>query len=145
MLRVETIHHVSLAVSDLERSKRFYSETLGLEEIARPSFDFPGAWYRAGDRELHLIVSPNQTFRAGKGLDSRDVHFAVRVRSFDEALEHLRSRGYDPEAADELRRMKVRPAGRAGYPQIYILDPDRHVIEINAVRRSEEPRAGDRR
>jgi len=28
--------------------------------------------------------------------------------------------------------MIVNPRATAGFPQIYILDPDRHVIEINA-------------
>jgi hypothetical protein len=28
--------------------------------------------------------------------------------------------------------MKVNPRATAGFPQIYILDPDRNVIEINA-------------
>jgi glyoxylase I family protein len=28
--------------------------------------------------------------------------------------------------------MIVRPHATEGFPQIYILDPDRHVIEINA-------------
>jgi hypothetical protein len=28
--------------------------------------------------------------------------------------------------------MRLSPAGAAGFPQIYILDPDRNVIEINA-------------
>ena len=26
------------------------------------------------------------------------------------------------------------PAGKAGFPQIYVLDPDRNVVEINAER-----------
>ncbi|HJX30081.1 MAG TPA: VOC family protein [Thermoanaerobaculia bacterium] len=49
---VRVLHHVSLPVGDLERSRRFYREVLGLEEIARPPFPFPGAWFRLGDREL---------------------------------------------------------------------------------------------
>ena len=37
-MQIEAIHHVSLTVTDLERSRRFYSEILGLAEIARPPF-----------------------------------------------------------------------------------------------------------
>ena len=66
MLKIETIHHVSLPVKDLARSKQFYSEILGLTEIARPPFDFPGAWYQVGDRQLHLIVHDSSTFRTDK-------------------------------------------------------------------------------
>lgn len=135
MLDIETIHHVSLPVRDLDRSKEFYTEILGLREIERPPFDFPGCWYQLGDRQLHLIVHDNPTFRQARSVDSRDVHFAVRVRSYREALEFLRSRGYrDDLEAGPLLRMKVTPQAMAGFPQIFILDPDRHVVEINAKR-----------
>jgi glyoxylase I family protein len=134
MLEIETIHHVSLPVTDLERSKRFYEEVLGLEEVERPPFSFPGAWYAAGDRHVHLIVSERQTFRAGKPVDSRDVHFAIRVKSYRDAVRHFRSKGYSTDHADELYRIKENPTGTAGFPQLYVVDPDRNVIEINAER-----------
>jgi glyoxylase I family protein len=134
MLRIATIHHVSLPATDLERSKAFYREVLGLQEIPRPPFDFPGAWYQLGDRQLHLIVSERSTLRAGKGIDSRDIHFAIRVDSYREALEHFHSKGYRTDASDDLRRVRANPTGRSGLPQIHILDPDRNVIEITAER-----------
>jgi catechol 2,3-dioxygenase-like lactoylglutathione lyase family enzyme len=109
MLSITTIHHVSLPVVDLERSKRFYSEVLGLRELSRQS-----------------------TFRHGKGIDTHDIHFAVRVDSYRGALEHLRSKGYSVNAEDPLRRTKENRQGTAGFPQVFVLDPDRNVIEINA-------------
>lgn len=133
MLKIETIHHVALPVADLERSRQFYSDVLGLEEIERPPFDFPGAWYQVGDRQLHLIVHAVSTFREGKPVDSRDIHFAIRVESYRETREFLRSKGFHPEAADEFKRMKESPKSTAGWPQLYIMDPDRNVIELNAV------------
>jgi catechol 2,3-dioxygenase-like lactoylglutathione lyase family enzyme len=132
MLSITTIHHVSLPVVDLERSKRFYSEVLGLRELSRPPFPFPGAWYQVGDRHLHLIVGEQSTFRHGKGIDTHDIHFAVRVDSYRGALEHLRSKGYSVNAEDPLRRTKENRQGTAGFPQVFVLDPDRNVIEINA-------------
>jgi catechol 2,3-dioxygenase-like lactoylglutathione lyase family enzyme len=132
-MEIRTIHHVSVPVSDLERSRGFYRDVLGLGEIDRPPFDFPGAWFAVGDGQLHLIVHEDATFRGGKPLDSRDVHFAVRVPSFRAVLEHLESLGYDSDAAgDDPLAMKVSPHATAGFPQIYVLDPDRNVIEINA-------------
>jgi len=134
MLHVETIHHVSLPVTDLERAKAFYRDVVELQEIPRPPFDFPGAWYQLGDRQLHLIAGEHSTFRAGKGIDSRDTHFAIRVGSYRAALQHLESKGYRRDAADELRRVRANPTNKSGLPQIHILDPDRNVIEINAER-----------
>ncbi len=131
-MEINTIHHVSLPVTDVERAKRFYRETLGLRELERPPFDFPGAWFQLGDDQLHLIVHEGSTLRGAKGLDSRDVHFAVRVSSFRAALQFLEAKGYREDADDDLLKMKVSPHATAGFPQIYILDPDRNVIEINA-------------
>jgi len=133
---IEALHHVSLVVSDLERSRQFYREILGLNEIERPPFPFPGAWFNLGaNQQLHLIVHTNPTFRVGKPLDGRDLHFAVRVANYHRAVEFLRGKGYGEEpGGDEFRIMRLQPHATAGFPQIYILDPDRHVIEINAER-----------
>jgi catechol 2,3-dioxygenase-like lactoylglutathione lyase family enzyme len=140
-MTLDSIHHVSLTVTDLERSRRFYGEVLGLQEIARPNFDFPGAWFQLGvAQQLHLIVHTNPTFRTGKGLDTRDSHFAVRVVDYWKTVAHLRAHGYREDApADGLMRLIVNPRATAGFPQMYILDPDRHVIEINAAEARPSP------
>jgi catechol 2,3-dioxygenase-like lactoylglutathione lyase family enzyme len=133
-MKIQSIHHVSLTVTDLERSRAFYRDVLGLQEITRPPFNFPGAWFQLGDhQQLHLIVHTNPTFRTNKPLDTRDLHFAVRVEDYWGAVEFLRSRGYREDVSqDDLLRLMVNPRATAGFPQMYILDPDRHVIEINA-------------
>ncbi|MGH7570757.1 MAG: VOC family protein [Gemmatimonadota bacterium] len=126
MLAIETLHHVSLTVTDLERAKRFYGGVLGLRELERPPFDFPGAWYALGDRQLHLIVHTTpRSLRGTTEVDSRDGHFAVRVRNHDEALAHLRSHGV---------ALKDSPLNATPWAQIYITDPDGNVIEMNVER-----------
>ena len=136
------LHHVSVPVANIETARRFYVDVLGFEEDPqRPNFDFEGAWFTLGDRSVHLIVPKpgTATFRTGKGIDSRDAHFAIRVASFAGAIAHLESRGYrrtsEPNAAptaDNPLPMRVNAKSNAGFPQIYVLDPDRNVIEINA-------------
>jgi hypothetical protein len=55
------------------------------------------------------------------------------VPSYARAVEHLRAKGFrDDASGDDPMRMILQPHAVAGFPQIYILDPDRHVIEINA-------------
>lgn len=133
-MKYQAIHHVAVDVTDLERSRRFYQEVLQLEEIPRPPFDFPGAWYALGPdgQQVHLIVYPNHTLRVGKGLEPRDVHFAVRVPSFREAVAYFQGLGYREDAEDLFRQIIIRPHATAGFPQLYILDPDRHIIEVNS-------------
>ena len=132
MLKIETLHHVSLPVSDLKRAQEFYESILVLEKIERPPFDFEGAWYQLGDRQLHLIVHPRSTFRAGKRVDSHDIHVAIRVNSYRDTRDFLHSKGYHPDAVDEFKKMLENPKATAGFPQLYIIDPDRNVIELNA-------------
>ena len=134
-MEIEALHHVSVPVSHLDRSKAFYRDILGLREIPRPNFPFQGAWFQvSGRQELHLILEHTDvTYRVNKGIDPGDHHFAVRVKSFQKTLEFLRSKGYheDADAADFLQ-LRVLPHPITGYPQIYIIDPDRHLIEINS-------------
>jgi glyoxylase I family protein len=134
-MQIDSLHHIALTVTDLERSRRFYHEIVGLTEIPRPPFSFPGAWFAVGEtgQQLHLIVHTDSTFRVGKPLDTRDVHFAFRVPSYARTVEFLLAKGYREDfAGDDPLRLILRPQAVAGPPQIYILDPDRHVIEINA-------------
>jgi glyoxylase I family protein len=127
----ETIHHASLPVRDLGRSKAFYGEVLELEEIERPPSSNPGAWFRVGDKELHLIENAGATFRAG-GLDSQDIHLAIRISSYHECRNFLHSKGFHPDADDEFKTTIEKHEGTAGWAQIYVADPDGNVIEFNA-------------
>jgi glyoxylase I family protein len=126
VIQVETLHHVSIPATDLTRAKRFYSDILGLREIPRPPFDFEGAWYQLGDRQLHLIVHPGtRTLRGTTAIDSRDGHFGLRVRSYRQTLDHLKAQGVT---------CRDRPRNLTAWPQIYVTDPDGNVIELNAER-----------
>jgi catechol 2,3-dioxygenase-like lactoylglutathione lyase family enzyme len=123
---IETLHHVSINVTDLERARHFYSVVLGLSEVPRPPFDFAGIWYGLGERQLHLIVHPpTRTLRGTSLIDGRDGHFALRIADFDAVLAHLQAHGVP--LVD--RRDNATP-----WAQIYVTDPDGNVIELNAPR-----------
>ena len=126
MIEVEALHNVSISVTELGRAKQFYGDVLGLREIHRPAFDFAGAWYQVGDRQLHLIVHPGtRTLRKTTEIDTRDGHYGLRVRSYRQTLEHLDARGV---------AYRDKPRNRTPWPQIYVTDPDGNVIELNAER-----------
>ena len=124
MITVNGVHHVAIGVTNLARALRFYAGVLGLEETARPPFDFAGAWFRAGPQQIHLIVGPTTERPRGHGeLDTRTDHLALRVRSYRETLDHLRALGIP---------CVERPHNKTPWPQIYVADPDGHIIELNA-------------
>lgn len=123
-MRIIDLHHVSLAVTDLERARAFYRDVLGLCEVARPDFDFAGVWFRAGERQLHLIVNPTaRTLRGETDLQPCEAHVALRIESYRDAVEHLTALGVHHEA---------KPVNRTAWPQIFLADPDGNMIELNA-------------
>src|SRR5258708_30902757 len=55
-VEIRRLDHAALLVKDVERSRRFYGQVLGMEEVPRPSnFTFPGTWFRKGHAKIHLI------------------------------------------------------------------------------------------
>jgi catechol 2,3-dioxygenase-like lactoylglutathione lyase family enzyme len=46
MIGFQTFSHVSVTVTDVEKARWFYGQVLGLSELPRPDFGFPGIWYR---------------------------------------------------------------------------------------------------
>ena len=50
------LQHFTIEPQDLERSKTFYVDVLGLEVGHRPPLDFPGYWlYSGGTATVHLM------------------------------------------------------------------------------------------
>jgi catechol 2,3-dioxygenase-like lactoylglutathione lyase family enzyme len=116
------VHHISFAVSDLDRSRRFYEEILGLEQIARPDFGLPGVWYTAGNAQIHLIETP-----AGADVGSGPAtltplanHNAFAVDDYEKALAHFKRH--------ELEVLETN--AQAG--QMWLRDPDGNILEFIA-------------
>lgn len=123
LITYKELHHVSLTVSNLEQAKDFYGRILGLPEIERPNFNFPGAWYGIGSQQLHLIVYPSsQTIRQNKNLSSREGHFALRVENYHDALNWLKQNHIE---------VLEKPNSKSGFAQIFCADPDGNLIELN--------------
>jgi len=115
-MNIARIDHVGLHVADVERSRRFYAEVLGLAEMPRPDLGFPGAWFRVGSQELHLIGKNSRP-----GEPPRERHFAFEVDDAAGWAARLRERGV------EFEEPRERPDGAV---QIFLRDPDGHVIEL---------------
>lgn len=126
------LHHVSIVATDLDRSVAFYRDLFALPQLERPAFSIPGAWFACGGLQLHIVHNPEGTFRTEDSVDNNDAHFAFNTDDFDGVLHRLVERGFREDAAkdDPLRLLVVR-AGKAGFPQLYLRDPDRNIVEVN--------------
>jgi catechol 2,3-dioxygenase-like lactoylglutathione lyase family enzyme len=131
MIEIKQLHHVSIAVKDVEKSKQFYCGVLGMNDVPRPEhYDFGGAWFRSDTYEVHLIQQNDSVQLPGdppiNPSARRDLtfarHFCFRVADMDEALKILEEKNI-PIAAGP------RPRGD-GATQLYIYDPDGHFVEL---------------
>ena len=60
-------HHFQVTVTDLEKSRAFYGGFLGLPELKRPEFPFPGAWFQlANGQELHIVSRSQSALAAAR-------------------------------------------------------------------------------
>ena len=94
MVDLVKLHHVSFAIKDLDASKKFFGEVLGLPEIVRPGFNFSGAWYALGDRQLHLIAESSNSSDGRQRLTRAD-HMALEVRDVEAVKTTLSDNGID--------------------------------------------------
>ena len=126
------LHHVSIIVRDLDRALGFYRDILGLKPLPRPDFPVRGAWLACGDRQLHLVVHDGETFRRSDTVDNNDGHFAMTTDDFEGVVALFTGHGFSEHASDgDPRRLLVKRTGPAGFAQLYVLDPDRNIVEIN--------------
>ncbi|TYS68278.1 glyoxalase [Sutcliffiella horikoshii] len=122
-MKISDLHHVSLAVNNIVKAKHFYGTLLGFPELKRPDFDFPGAWYQVGNAQLHLIENKQaETLRHQKNIDSRDGHFAIRVKDYYHTVEFLQSKGIE---------IIQKPNSKSSFAQIFCMDPSNNLIEFN--------------
>jgi glyoxylase I family protein len=113
-LRVTQIDHVSVLITDVERSRRFYRDLLGLKEIAKPrTFDFVALWFDLGNQHLHLLRKDRPDAISPR-------HFALRVADVAAARRYFQGHGV---ATDETTLIP-------GADRFFIRDPDGNRIEI---------------
>src|ERR1700730_17844355 len=85
-LVVTKIDHVSVLITDVERSRRFYRDLLGLKEIAKPrTFTFVALWFALGNQQLHLLRKDQADSRCPR-------HFTFRVKDVQAARIYMRER-----------------------------------------------------
>src|SRR5262249_26451583 len=124
------LQHFTIEPSDLERTKDFYCDVLGLEDGDRPPLGFPGYWlYSGGVPTVHLL-GPRQP-REGitvRGTEKkyedtgRFDHIAFAATDLAGVRKRLESR--EVTLRDEI-------VPRTGAAQTCLYDPDGVGVELN--------------
>ena len=56
-MAISDMNHFTVLTQDLDATRRFYIDILGLKEGYRPDLGFPGTWLYVGDQAiLHVIA-----------------------------------------------------------------------------------------
>ena len=123
-MEVKELGHIVLYVRDLERSRRFYGEVLGWQEVIR--MGTTAALFSSGrtHHELLLLEVGEDAAPVPEGRRVGLYHFGLKIGETDEELS---------EAIRVLREENVSIIGTADHTvthSVYITDPDGNEIEL---------------
>ena len=108
------IDHCSVIITDVERSRRFYRDLLGLKEIHKPrTFDFVVLWFDLGNQHLHLLLKDRPDAVSPR-------HFALRAADAAAARAYFQSHGVATEETTPI----------PGADRFFVRDPDANRIEV---------------
>lgn len=126
---LKEIHHVAIICSNYERSRKFYTEVLGLSiirEVYRESRNSFKLDLALGEKYIiELFSFPNPAVRPSKPEACGLRHLAFKVDNVEEAKEFFIGKGIDvePVRTDEFTQKKF----------TFFADPDGLPIEIYEV------------
>jgi catechol 2,3-dioxygenase-like lactoylglutathione lyase family enzyme len=125
------IEHLLVLSDDIEETRRFYCEVLGLRQGERPPLEFPGFWLYLGDAAC-LHVADRAAYAAHAATLGLEVaagarggpidHVAFAADDYEEISARLKGAGV--EAVENAV-----PA--AGLRQLFVEDPNGVRVEIN--------------
>jgi catechol 2,3-dioxygenase-like lactoylglutathione lyase family enzyme len=130
---VTELNHYLLVAKNLERTKKFYQQVLGLKLAAeRPDFGFPGYWLKAGRNIcVHLASQAPSRIRdqfllkkhpkGTRGSGSVD-HIAFLAKKPEEVRKRIQKHKVE---------MHYRSFPESKLFQIFLRDPDDVTIELN--------------
>jgi catechol 2,3-dioxygenase-like lactoylglutathione lyase family enzyme len=132
-MKLSHLEHYLIQADDLEATRRWYVDVLGMREGPHPDFGFPVHWLYIGERDvLHLtqggagVSAARQRYlgqesEATRGSGVID-HVAFRATGLDATMAHLRKLGID---------FKERRVDDQALYQLFLFDPNGVKVELN--------------
>src|ERR1700742_3048856 len=143
---LNTLHHVGIIVSDMEKSKAFYSRLLGVTAKTDTTISGPALWKQTevdgaamrivflefdnGSVGLELIEFVNKKGGQGdiKQNTTANMHLAFKVNNAKDVYAQMVEEGY--EFIAEPQHMDKNYGQMKGYTFAYLRGPDGELIEI---------------
>ena len=124
----QSLNHYTINARDLERTRDFYQEVVGLTVGERPPLPFPGYWlYCGGVPTVHLIGHRDENPVIKDGMSEpaptgRLDHIAFSCNGLKDMRENLAARDI---------KFDERVLPRFNMTQLFYLDPDGISVECN--------------
>ncbi len=124
---VNQLFHIAIKSANVEATRRFYVDVMGMTLAARPNFNFPGYWIQApvpGGFAIfhiyggHAALEPDGGMASGTGAID---HVSISVNGFDSSRQRFREFGLP------FRENKVPGAGLL---QLFVYDPSAVLLEL---------------
>jgi len=126
------LNHFLVVSKNLERSKKFYQDVLGMQLAERPDFGFPGYWLKLGEAIcVHLASQEANQIR-----DTFLLKKHPKGTTGSGSVDHIAFLAQDPyDVRGRIEKNKVAMHFRS-FPdaklfQIFLKDPDDVTIELN--------------
>jgi len=116
---IEALDHVGLAVANIDRSVQWYQQVLGLHRAYEYAWgDYPAVLEKNGSG-VALFPSRGEPIEPATFKSLAHVGFRVSRQNYERARLELRAAGIEFRESDHKVAWSI-----------YLLDPDRHLIEI---------------
>lgn len=114
------IAHHAVLIQDVDKSRFFYGEILGLEEdTERPEMVFDGLWYKVGNQSIHCLCLHNpDAMKNRPEHGGRDRHVCLKGSNINALAERLEEYAVDYTGS------------QSGRKAIFFRDPDGNAIEV---------------
>ena len=126
-MKLNSVHHIAIIISDIEKAREFYIKKLGFEAIRENYRKERDDWKLDlrvdGHTELEIFAEKNPPKRVNRPEACGLRHLAFRVESVEETVKELDEIGIECET--------IRTDTYTGEKMTFFFDPDGLPLEIH--------------